>query len=94
MNYVGVGSAATVYLCPNNVLRPLGAVRPDDQGNENTARTDGRQNVHHIGRLLGLAHVGLADRRLANVDKVEFHCLHLSLWKVPVRRVSRLGGPA
>src|SRR3546814_6616764 len=32
--------------------RALGAVRPDDKGNENAASTDGRQNIRHVGCLL------------------------------------------
>ena len=59
---------------------------PHDQRHQHPARADGRQDVAYVGRLLGVAHIGLADRQLAKVDKVEFHCIHLSSWKVPVRR--------
>src|SRR3546814_2342832 len=53
--------------------RVWATIEANDQRHENAARADGRQQIGHVGRFFGVAHIGLADRKLAKVDKVEFH---------------------
>ena len=52
------------------------AIGPDNQRHENATLAHGGKDVGDVRRLLGIAHIGLADGQLAKVDKVEFHAFH------------------
>jgi hypothetical protein len=44
-------------------------IRSDQEGLEDTTLANARQDIGHVGALLGKAHVGLADREVAQRHK-------------------------
>jgi hypothetical protein len=54
------------------------AIRTHQHRHDNAALAHRRQYIGHVGGLLGIAHIGLADRQLAKLDKLEFHGHHLA----------------
>ena len=74
------GSLAFARLPLDRIRGRIGA---HDQRDEHAARANGREDVRHVRRFFTMAHIGLADDKLAKINELQLHGQYLS--KVPVR---------
>ena len=68
------------------------AIRAHQQGLENAARPDARQDVGDVRRLAPMAHVGRRDFELAELDMSQLHDVSLGKDGARGRRTSRRPG--
>lgn len=57
----------------DHLISAVGAIHQDKDRQDDTAITDGPEKIGQDGCLLGTLRIGLADRQLAKIEKLEFN---------------------